>query len=441
MAIDAAQIPPSQVKRALLLATIVVVVGVMATTLSQTQLLGLIPIRNLLKNTLHVSRESTAAFVFWATIPWYFKPLVGIVQDAFPLFGTRRKSYMLVAGVLTTVAWLVLGITPREYHALLMVTIAINSATVLVSTAVGGYMVEIARASASSGRLTSVRNAVEQGSYVISGVTSGYLAGLRFGWTTITCGAVAFLIVPVALWCLNEAPAVQQSSRHIFKAAGEKLVQVGTAKTLWMAAAVSFLFYFAPGIQTAQFYAQQNDLHMTTQQQGILVSLGGVFGVLSAFLYGAFAAKRFVLRQLLLACIIIGASAQAIYAFYYSYSIARFIDSYNGFGYTLAEVAMMHLAVRATPAGCEAMGFALMMAVRNFGLFGGDWFGAALQDHFHLTFHTLALINGAGSLLALPIVLMLPARIALGRDAQKVDPEQQDMAIDTAAVQAHGGAG
>ena len=114
MPIDAVQIPPSQVKRALLLAVIVVVVGVMATTLSQTQLLGLIPIRNLLKNTLHVSRESTAAFVFWATMPWYFKPLVGIVQDAFPLFGTRRKSYMLVAGALTTVAWLVLESRPTN---------------------------------------------------------------------------------------------------------------------------------------------------------------------------------------------------------------------------------------------------------------------------------------------------------------------------------------
>ena len=437
MVITAAEAAESQTRRALILAVIVVVVGVMATTLAQTQLLGLIPIRNLLKNTMHASREHTAAFVFWATLPWYFKPLVGIVQDAFPLFGTRRKSYMLVASVLTTVAWLVLGVTPYEYRPFLIVCIGINTATVLVSTAVGGYMVEIARASASSGRLTSVRNIVEQASYIVSGVASGYLASLRFGWTSIACGSVAFMLVPVALWCLKESPAAAQNGAQVFKAAGSKLVQVGRAKSLWMAAAVSFLFYFAPGIQTAQFYAQQNDLHLTTLQQGTLVSLGGVFGVISAFLYGAFAAKRFTLRNLLLACIVIGASAQAAYSIYYSYPVARIVDSYNGFGFTLAEVAMMHLAVRATPAGCEAMGFALMMAVRNFGLFGGDWLGAALQDHFHLTFHTLALINGGGSLLALPIVLLLPARIVMGRDAQQTDPAQE-MAVDTASVTAHG---
>jgi hypothetical protein len=438
MAINAVQIPASDAKRALVLAVVVVAVGVLATTLAQMQLLGLIPIRNLLKTTLHASREETAKFVFWSLMPWNFKPLVGIVQDAFPLFGTRRKSYMLVAGVLSTLTWLALGVTPHEYNALLIVCIAINTATVAVSTAVGGYMVEIARASASAGRLTSVRNVVEQGSYVISGVVSGYLAGIRFGWTSITCGAVAFLIVPVALWCLNEAPALSQTSAQVLQSAGGKLLQIFKAKPLWLAAAVSFLFYFAPGIQTAQFYAQQNDLHLTTQQQGNLVSMGGAFGVLAGLLYGAFLARRFLLRNLLFACILIGASAQAAYVFYYSYPIARIVDSYNGFGFTLAEVAMMHLAVRATPAGCEAMGFALMMSVRNFGLFGGDWLGAALQDHFHLTFHAMAVINGATSLLALPVVLLVPAAVVMGRDAQKTDP-LTDMSVDTASVNAHAG--
>jgi hypothetical protein len=440
MPVSAVPSAASQTRRALILAVIVVVVGVLATTLAQTQLLGLIPLRNVLKNTMHASREATAAFIFWATLPWYFKPLVGIVQDAFPLFGTRRRSYMLVAGVLSAIAWLVLGVTPFEYHAFLIVVIGINTATVVVSTAVGGYMVELARASASSGRLTSVRNIVEQASYVISGVASGYLASVRFGWTAITCAAVAFLVVPIALWCMNEQRIAAPPAAQVLKSAGGKILEVGRAKSLWMAAAVSFLFYFAPGIQTAQFYAQQNDLHMTTLQQGELVSMGGAFGVLSALLYGAFAAKRFELRTLLLACILFGASAQAAYVFYYSFSIAQIIDSYYGFGFTLAEVAMMHLAVRATPAGCEAMAFALMMAVRNFGLMGGDWLGAALQDHFHLSFHTLALINGAGSLLALPLVLLLPARIVRGRDAQKLEPAQE-MAVDTASVTAHNTAG
>jgi hypothetical protein len=280
--------------------------------------------------------------------------------------------------------------------------------------------VEIASASASSGRLTSVNNGVIQATAIVSGVAGGYLAGIDFSWTPIACGMITFLLVPVAIWCLKEQRAVTRTGAQVFTAAGGKLAQLGKARGLWLAAAVALLFYFAPGIQTAQFYAQQNDLHLTTQQQGNLISMGAAFGVLGAFLYGAFAAKRFTLRQLLVACIVIGAGSQAAYVFYNSYAGARFIDSFNGFGFTLTEVAMMHMAVRATPAGCEALGFAIMMAVRNMGYFGGDWLGAALQDHFHLSFHALAAINGATSLLAIPVVLLMPAAVVMCRDGQKV---------------------
>ena len=59
---------------------------------------------------------------------------------------------------------------------------------------------------------------------------------------------------------------------------------------------------------------------------------------------------------------------------------ARFIESFNGFGYTLAEVAMMDLAVRATPTGSEGLGFSLMMSVRNLTLFGSDWVGSKMME-------------------------------------------------------------
>ena len=71
------------------------------------------------------------------------------------------------------------------------------------------------------------------------------------------------------------------------------------------------------------------------------------------------------------------------------------MESFNGFGYSLAELALMDLAVRATPAGSEGMGFSLMMSVRNLALFGTDWFGSKLMDQYHVTFNSLVLMNGA----------------------------------------------
>jgi Major Facilitator Superfamily len=401
----------------LLFAAIVIVIGVLGTTLAQPQVLGRIPLQNLLKNELHADRAANAAFFFWMGLAWYFKPFFGIVTDAFPLFGSRRKSYMIIGATLATLSWAALYFTPHQYNKLLWTCIAINLFMMCTSTVVGGYMVETAQAVSGSGRLTSVRNFVEQFCYIITGPTAGFLASIAFGWTAIACGGVMFLVVPGAVWFLHEQRK-RIDSKELLDRAGKQLFKIANAKTMWAAAGFMALFYCAPGISTAVFYKQQNDLHLTTQGQGFLVFLSGVFGVLAATLYGAYACRRFTLRTLLLWCIAFGTAANLGYLFYSSVGNARLVESFNGFGYTLAEVAMMDLAVRATPSGSEGLGFSLMMSVRNFTLFGSDWFGSKLLETYHLHFSTLVIANSATSLLAVPLVLLLPALIVKTKDAQ-----------------------
>lgn len=399
-------------------AAAVIVVGVIATSLPQTQVLGLIPLKNLLKNTLGASSEATAAFFFWIQMPWYFKPLAGIVQDAVPLFGTRRRSYVLVFGLLSALAWWSLLVTPQAYWPFLGVCLAINVAMVVAITAVGGYMVEMAQSSGRAGTLSSVRSFTEQLNFVISGPLAGLLAGIAFGWTSAICGAVAFLAVPVALWLLREQPVAQVpgAPAQALRAAGQTLKIALRAPLLWLAAAIAFPYYFAPGTNTAEFYFEQNQLHMTTGQQGTIQFIAGCFGVLAALLYGAFAARRFTLRWLLIGGIFSGAAGQAAFVMYLNWDLARVTAALNGFGCTLADLALLHLAVKATPKGCEALGFALLMAVRNFGTYGGDWLGTVVQDSWHLSFHQLALVNSGLSLLAIPVSLLLPRALAGQRD-------------------------
>ena len=184
----------------------------LGTTLAQPQVLGRIPMQNLLKNELHVDRAANAAFFFWMGLAWYFKPFFGIVTDAFPLFGSRRKSYMIIGASLATLAWAALYFTPHQYNRLLWTCIAINLFMMATSTVVGGFMVEAAQAVSGSGRLTSVRNFVEQFCYIITGPTAGFLASIAFGWTTIACGSVMFLIVPDGR--LVPARAAQKSGRQ-----------------------------------------------------------------------------------------------------------------------------------------------------------------------------------------------------------------------------------
>ena len=400
----------------LIQAAIVIVVGVFATTLAQPQVLARLPLQNLLKNELHVGRAANAAFFFWANLPWYFKPFAGIVTDAFPVFGSRRKSYLVISVLLGVAAWAGIYFTPHLYHPLLWMVILINTFMVVASTVVGGYMVETAQATSGSGRLTAVRQFVGQLCIVINGPASGYLASIAFGWTAVACGGVVFLLVPVTILFLREQRKTIDS-RALIEAAGRQLGRIGSAGTMWAAAGLMALFYIAPGLSTAVFYKQQNDLHMTTQGQGFLGMISGVCGVAAAVVYGL-ACRRFNLRTLLIVCLSAATIANLGYLYYASVLDAQLIEGFNGFGFTLAELALMDLAVRATPAGSEGLGFSLMLSVRNFALFGTDWLGSTLLETYHFKFNTLVLANAATTLVTVPLVLLLPLVLVRRRDAE-----------------------
>ena len=108
----------------------------------------------------------------------------------------------------------------------------------------------------------------------------------------------------------------------------------------------------------------------------------------------------------------------AFLLFYSSLGRAQAIEGLNGFGYTLAELALMDFAVRSTPAGSEGLGFSIMISVRNLALFGTDWFGSSLLDQYHLSFGSLVIANSATTLIAVPLVFLLPRLIVARKDGE-----------------------
>lgn len=406
----------SQRKREFLYATIVVFFGITAVTLSQVNGLCVIPVKNLLKNELHATRAATAAFVFWSGFAWYFKPFFGIFTDAFPLWGTRRKSYILLGSIVAVLLFLGLWFTPHTYAKLLALFIVINVFQVVASTATGGFMTEKAQSFRASGRFSSVFQVAYQMAGLVGGPLGGVLGAMAFGWTGAAGAAVMFLPVPAAIFFLKER-RIKVDSAKLLADAGKQLKKIASAKTMWAAAGFSFLFYFAPGIQTALFYQQQNVLHMTTKMQGFMLFLNGAFGILTATIYGSFLCKRWNLRWLLFFLIILGAVAQMSYGLYTTVDRAYVIECFWGLGWAAADMSLTDLYMRATPSGSEALGFSLMVSVRNLSLFGADVLGSKAMDAFHIHFSTMCVANGLISMIALPFIFVLPGFIVDRRDS------------------------
>src|SRR5207245_2811211 len=84
---------------------VMVGLGAFVTTIAQPGVIGRLPLQLLLKQELHFTAQTLAAFMLIATFAWNVKPVAGILSDAFPLFGTRRRHYMLLGSGLAALCW------------------------------------------------------------------------------------------------------------------------------------------------------------------------------------------------------------------------------------------------------------------------------------------------------------------------------------------------
>ncbi len=389
--------------------------AVFATTLSQPAVLKL-PLQNLLKSDLAVSREGMAAFFAASALAWYFKPLAGILSDSFPLFGTRRRHYLILSAFAASALWLLVGLVPRSYGSLLWAVIAMNAMLVIGSTVAGGLLVEAGQRHGATGRLTSARYFVMNMCVLLGGPLGGFLAARSFGLSTAVAAVIAISVVPVAYLMLREPPTAQRSTTAWVNAWAQlkTLVRSGT---LWSAAGLLFLVYISPGFGTPLYYYQTDSLKFSQQFIGNLGLINGGVGLLGAVCYGLLC-RRLMLRPLLAVGIGCNVLATLLYHFYQSHTSAMIIEGGAGLFATLAELPLMDLAARATPRGSEGLGFAVMMSVRNGSQALSDIIGSLLVDQYHVSFASLVWLNAGTTALVLLVIPLLPRILMNRRDGE-----------------------
>jgi len=467
---------------------LMVAIGAFATTFAQQRnTFGNYPILFLLKERLHFGREQVAEFFMWATFAWSLKPVAGVLTDAFPIRGSRRRAYLVLGGVVGGSCWALLGVVTGNYHLFLLVSILLNVGLVLASTAMGGLQVEAGQLFGLSGRISSLRQVVMSIALVAGPLLGGWLAKQAFGYTAGIGTLVMLALVGFAVFGFKEtaarapdeaaagegapaegAPAA--GARHhpsaatwlgvaillaaaigsvlihgmlnvglslfamlavflfvlalattrvrnpVLVQAQRQLSQILSSRALWLAAAMLFLVFVVPGFNTALTYRQSDELHFSKELIGRLASVEGTAGIAFALVYAAIC-SRFNLRTLIILSIAANVAGTLLFLSYTA-SDAYAVHAVTGAVSVLSDLSLMDLAIRSTPRGCEGLGFALMMSVRNFAIAMSDVIGSKLMDQAHFSFATLVLINACTTAAVLLFVPALPRALVLRKEGQ-----------------------
>ncbi len=125
--------------------------------------------------SLNWSVAEITAMTSVAAFPWVFKILLGLVSDACPLFGYRRKSYLMLCSLISALGWFYLVAFPAEKSWIFLGLLLSNLGFAATDVITDGLIVE------HSTLLTShIYQAIAWGfrsfGAVVSGAAGGWLA-------------------------------------------------------------------------------------------------------------------------------------------------------------------------------------------------------------------------------------------------------------------------
>src|SRR5215813_10953379 len=124
--------------------------------------------------------DQVAYFFLLTGIPWFIKPLYGLLSDFVPLFGRRRKSYLLLTSTIASLMALVAALTAApSYWMLATLYTTMGLGLAFTDVLVDAMMVESGKPLGLTGAFQSVQWASVTCASIAVGLVGGYFAEQR----------------------------------------------------------------------------------------------------------------------------------------------------------------------------------------------------------------------------------------------------------------------
>jgi folate/biopterin transporter len=382
-----------------------------------------------LKDELRLGPAEVASLTAVAALPWLVKPLYGVLTDSLPLFGYRRRSYLVGAGLVGAAAWTALAAGAASVPAVTAAAVLTAGSVAVSDVVADSLVVERVR-----GRPASASGALQSlcwSASAVGGLLSAYLSGSLLEMFTARQVFAGTAVLPLATASLAglivERPVRLQGVSEFWGVLRERFGQLWGAlsdRSVYLPVAFIFLWQAAPNPDSAMFFFNTNVLGFGPEFLGRvrLASAG-------AALLGLWAYQRYF-RHMEIKTIMLGATLASLPLALSQLLLVTRVNLSLGipdklFALTdtavlaaLGQVAFMPtlvLAARLCPPGVEGTLFAALMSVYNASGATSNELGALMTHALGITetdftnLWKLVLICGVSSLWALPLLNLIDA--------------------------------
>ena len=304
------------------------------------------------------------------------------MSDFVPLFGSRRRNYLLLANGGAALSLLLLAfvpIAPGSLWLLFALLLPTTMAIALGDVIVDALMVEKGQPLGLTGRFQSIQWAAANAALLLTGVLGGYVAEQRLQ-------SVAFALCGV-LWLFAFAVAWRYAGDHedahldaaSLSETGAALLGVFREPLFLAVCALLTLWSFNPVWGSVLYVHMTEDLGFSEQDFGNVTSAFFLGSLIGSVGYGIYC-RSVRLSTLLHLSILAAVVSNAVYWQLGSMTSAYIVSVIAGAAYMTGTLIQLDLTARIIPARAAATVFATVMALTNFAGSGSEAFGGWLFE-------------------------------------------------------------
>ncbi len=337
-----------------------------------------------------------------AGLPWYIKIIFGIVSDNYPIFGMRRKPYIILSAFISLIGWLLLLIFNNPtYWMLVGCGILYTLGYCLRDVVIDAKIAEHSKKDLEAKHYQVIALGFRALGEVVTGVTGGFLID-KFGYMIIfKIMCFAQLIIMGTGIFMDEAKIIIKEKINVIKAVINPIKEYIKDEQLRILTLFLFLGMFSPGLGIAfLFYMKQHGI--STSFLGLLVSIGSASAVVGTILYNCFF-KKISIKKLLYISIIIGATTTWLIWFYYIKWFAIVNTIIGGIITMILYIPLMALFMKiASRTKHEGTTYAIVASISNLTGAGAGILGGWLFDK--IGFLPLIIISSLTTFLCFPVI-------------------------------------